>query len=203
MVRISDERALWLSRHVLPHEPALRNWLRRRRVDGLEVDDVVQETYARLIALESVSAIGNVRNYLFQTAWSVLMTHVRRARIVSFQTLSDLDQVGAQAPECSPEAHAIGRDELHRLAAAIAGLPGKIREVFILRRVNGLPQREVALRVGLSESTVEKHMSRGIYLLMTHLSHGGNEAPRASEAWARKAHKGRDRRDRKTHRSGD
>ena len=50
MGQYSDERAIWLGRHVLPHEPALRAWLRRRRLDGLEIDDVIQETYTRLVA---------------------------------------------------------------------------------------------------------------------------------------------------------
>src|SRR5690606_14968612 len=110
-----------------------------------------------------VSGISNVRNYLFQTAYSVLMTHVRRSKIVSFQTVSDLDQLGARAQDCSPEEQVIDRDELQKLAEAIAGLPGKIREVFILRRVNGLSQKDVAQKLRLSESTVEKHMSRSIY----------------------------------------
>lgn len=203
MARVSDERALWLSRYVLQHEPALRNWLGRRRIAGLEIDDIVQETYARLIMLEQVSGISNVRNYLFQTAYSVLMTHVRRSKIVSFQTVSDLDQLGARAQDCSPEEQVIDRDELQKLAEAIAGLPGKIREVFILRRVNGLSQKDVAQKLRLSESTVEKHMSRSIYLLMNLISHGGNEESRASRAWGSKVHKGLKPSDSKRNRSGD
>lgn len=189
-MRASDERTLWLSRHVLQHEPALRAWLSHRRIHGLDIDDIVQETYARLITVEDVSGITNVRNYMFQTAWSVLVSHVRRSKIVSFQMVNDLDQLGAMADACSPEEQVIGRDELQRLAQAIAGLPGKIRDVFVLRRVNGLSQRDVAKQLGLSESTVEKHMSRGINLLMTLISHSGNDTARASKAWGSKLNKG-------------
>jgi len=184
-MRASDERALWLSRHVLKHEPALRAWLGRRRIAGLEVDDVVQETYARLIALESVDGIGNVKNYMFQTAYSVLVSHVRRARIVAFETVTDLEQLGSTR-DVSPEDQVIDRDELNRLARAIAGLPGKVRDVFVLRRVNGLSQRDVARELGLSESTVEKHMSRSLYLLMNMISNSGNDPSRASRAWGAK-----------------
>jgi RNA polymerase sigma-70 factor (ECF subfamily) len=184
-MRASDERALWLSRHVLKHEPALRAWLGRRRIAGLEVDDVVQETYARLIALESVDSIGNVKNYMFQTAYSVLVSHVRRARIVAFETVTDLEQLGSTR-DVSPEDQVIDRDELNRLARAIAGLPGKVRDVFVLRRVNGLSQRDVARELGLSESTVEKHMSRSLYLLMNMISNSGNDPSRASRAWGAK-----------------
>lgn len=184
-MRASDERALWLSRHVLKHEPALRAWLGRRRIAGLEIDDIVQETYARLIAVKQVEGIGNVKNYMFQTAYSVVVSHVRRAKIVPFETVTDLEQLGSTR-DFSPEDQVIDRDELNRLARAIATLPGKVRDVFVLRRVNGLSQRDVARELGLSESTVEKHMSRSIYLLMNLISNSGNEPSRASRAWGAK-----------------
>ncbi len=195
-VRASDERALWLSRHVLQHEPALRAWLSHRRIAGLEIDDIVQETYARLITVESVEGITNARNYMFQAAYSVMVSHVRRSKIVPFQAVSDLEQLGAAA-DYSPEDQTADRDELHRLAKAIATLPGKVRDVFVLRRVDGLSQRDVAHKLGLSESTVEKHMSRSIYLLMTLISRSGNDMARASRAWGNKLRKDDVRRDAK------
>ncbi len=195
-MRASDERALWLSRHVLKHEPALRAWLGHRRIAGLEIDDVVQETYARLIAVDQVAGIGNVRNYMFQTAYSVLVSHVRRAKIVTFEAVADLEQL-ATTRDSSPEDQVIDRDELNRLARAVAGLPGKVRDVFVLRRIKGLSQRDVARELGLSESTVEKHMSRGIYLLMNLISNSGNDDSRASRAWGAKLRKDHARKDAK------
>lgn len=182
MARISDERAIWLGRHVLPHEPALRAWLGKRRLAGLEVDDVIQETYARLIALETVEGVRNPKTYAFQAAYSVLMTHVRRSKVVAFQTVADLDVLGAAAEDPSPEHQVADRDELQHLAEAIAALPGKVRDVFTLRKVEGLSQREVARRLGLSESTVEKHMSKSFHLLSTLFSRSGNPAADASKA---------------------
>jgi len=166
----------------MPHEPALRAWLQNRRLAGLEVDDIVQETYARLIAVESVAGIRNPKTYAFQAAYSVLMTHVRRSRVVAFQTVSDIDQLGASADEPSPEHRVADRDELQHLGEAIASLPARVRDVFTLRRVEGLSQREVAQRLGISESTVEKHMSRGLYLLTALFTRGGNQTAGASKA---------------------
>lgn len=180
MGRISSERAIWLARHVIPHEPALRAWLRNRPLAGLEIDDIVQETYARLIAVESVEGVRNPKTYAFQAAYSVMMTHARRSRVIAFQTVADIDQLGALADEPSPEHRVADRDELQRLGEAIASLPARVRDVFTLRRVEGLPQREVARRLGLSESTVEKHMSRGFYLLTARFARGGNQIADAS-----------------------
>ncbi len=179
MTRICDQRALWLSRYVLPHEPALRSWLRRRRVAGLDVDDIVQETYARLAAKESVADVRDPRTYTFQTAQSVILTFLRRSRIVSIRSGEDLEE-WAMALDVSPERELEGVDELQRLGEVIASLPDKCREVFILRRVDGLSQREVALRLGVSEGTVEKHMARGIRHLMDVYGKGGKVPAHAS-----------------------
>ena len=79
MTRVCEERAVWLARCVLPHEPALRAWLARWRLQDLLVDDVVQEAYAVLAARESVEDIRNPRSYLFQTARS---SHTRVIRVM-------------------------------------------------------------------------------------------------------------------------
>jgi RNA polymerase sigma-70 factor (ECF subfamily) len=91
----------------------------------------------------------------------------------------DYLEVGSEDP--SPERQVIDRDELSRLAEMIARLPGKIRDVFTLRRVHGLSQREVAAKLGLSESTVEKHMARGFLIMSEFYGHGGNTPSRPSK----------------------
>lgn len=176
----SDERALWLGRHVLPHEAALRVWLRRRRLEGLEIDDVIQETYTRLIAADSVAHIRDAKSYAFQIAGSVVVDHLRRLKVVSIASVSDLDHMDLPSEEPSPERQVIDREELHRLAQMIARLPGRVRDVFTLRRVYGLSQREVAARLGLAESTVEKHMARGFLLMLDELGHGGKDPAQPS-----------------------
>jgi RNA polymerase sigma factor (sigma-70 family) len=176
----SDERAIWLGRFVLPHEPALRAWLRRRRLGGLDIDDIIQETYTRLVAAESVSHVQDAKSYTFQIAGSVVIDHLRRMKVVSISSVPDLDYMEVVSDAPSPERQVIDRDELRRLAVTIARLPGKIRDVFTLRRVHGLSQREVAERLGLAESTVEKHMSRGFMIMLDQFRDGGNEAARPS-----------------------
>ena len=180
MGQYSDERAIWLGRHVLPHEPALRAWLRRRRLEGLEIDDVIQETYTRLVAAESVAHIRDAKSYAFQIAGSVVVDHLRRLKVVSIASVSDLDHLELPSEEPSPERQVIDREELHRLAQLIASLPGRVRDVFTLRRVYGLSQREVAERLGIAESTVEKHMARGFLLMLEPLRHGGNDTAQTS-----------------------
>ena len=184
---ICDERAIWLGRNVLVHEPALRAWLRRRRLGGLDIDDIIQETYTRLVAAESVAHVHDAKSYTFQIAGSVVIDHLRRMKVVSIASVPDLDYLEVVSDDPSPERQVIDRDELHRLAQMIARLPGKVRDVFTLRRVYGLSQREVAAKLGLSESTVEKHMSRGFLIMLEQFGYGGKEPSHPSSSGSEKA----------------
>jgi RNA polymerase sigma factor (sigma-70 family) len=174
------QRTRWFLRNILPHESALRGWLSRSTPLGLDPDDVVQEAYTILAELETVDGIRHPRAYLFQVARSVIMRHVRRARIVPIHTVDDLERLEPFDDAASPEQYAIDRDELRQLARAIAAMPLKTREAFVLRRVRDMPQREIAARMRISENTVETHISRGILFLIDWFGRGGNKRSQTS-----------------------
>lgn len=176
----SHARSAWLAQHILPHEPALRAWLRRRRIEGLETDDVVQETYAVLAALPAVGHIGSPRAYAFQTAQSLVLRHLRRARIVRIDAIGDIEALTTALDEPSPERQTSAREELRRVWILINKLPAKCREAFLLRKIEGLSQRQIAERMGISESTVEKHIGRALRTLMAAIRDGGILGPDAS-----------------------
>ncbi|MDB5455787.1 MAG: polymerase subunit sigma-24 [Caulobacter sp.] len=171
------QRTRWFLRNILPHEPALRGWLSRSALSGIDPDDVIQEAYTILAELEAVDTILYPRAYLFQVARSVITRHVRRARIVPIHAVDDFEQLDDAA---SPEQQVIDRDELRQLARAIAAMPLKTREAFVLRRVDGLPQREIAAQMRISENTVETHISRGILFLIDWFGRGGNKRSQTS-----------------------
>ncbi|NIJ08481.1 RNA polymerase sigma-70 factor (ECF subfamily) [Sphingomonas vulcanisoli] len=178
---LRDDRSLWLANHVLPHEPALRKWLGRLAGLGPDrVDDLVQETYAVLATCADVTGIQNPRAYAFQVARSILLQDLRRSRVVPIGSFADLDRLASVADEPTPEQYALGRDELTRVADAIAAMPAQTRRAFHLRRVEGLSQREVAAAMKLSENTVEKHIMRGIRMLMQQFGRGGKACSDAS-----------------------
>ena len=139
----------------------------------MDVDDIIQETYTRLLQAERVDHIRNPRNYAFQTALSVLVDHLRRRKVIPITTIANIEHLQVISDLPSPERQVIDREELHRLANVIAELPEKVREVFKLRRIEGLSQREVAEKIGISENTVEKHISRGLLLILRAFRDGG------------------------------
>lgn len=181
-----NRRAEWLGLHIMPHEPMLRLWLKSRELQGLEVEDIVQETYTRILSLPSFDHITSPRTYAFSVASSVMMDHMRRSKIVSISAIADLDVLGEMSDDPSPERTVTARDELKRLARDLAALPARVAEVFRLRRIEGLSQRETAKRLGLSESTVEKHMARGTVLMAGWFGDGGNgERPSSKSMYRR------------------
>lgn len=181
-----DDRSQWLATRILPHEPALRRWLRGlSALDDSDVDDLVQETYAVLATRASVIDIQDPRAYAFQVARSLFLQGVRRAKIVSINAVADLTEIEVPDDSPSPFDHAAGREDLRQLAAAIEAMPPQTRRAFQLRRIEGLSQREVAAATQLSESTVEKHIGRGIRILMAQFGRGGKQVPRASTSGGR------------------
>ncbi len=172
--------------HILPHEPALRGWLSRRRAPAFDVDDIVQESYAVLAERERLDDILNPRAYLFHVAHSLVIRNIRRARIVSILAVEDLGVVDFADDAATPEQSAIAHDDLRRLAEVIASMPGQTREAFVLRRIRGLSQREIASQMGLSENTVEKHIVRGIRWLGDWFASGGNPPAKTSTQLERK-----------------
>lgn len=163
---VSGVRARWLADEVIPHEPALRSWLHGHAPASMEVDDIVQEAYAVLAGLDEVGHILNPRAYLFTVARSVMLQQLRRARIVPIVAVAEVERLSILTDDITPERSAVAGQDLRRTGALIASLPGKCREAFVLRRVEGLPQREIARRMGVSENTVEKHIGKALRLLM-------------------------------------
>lgn len=174
------ERSRWIARHVLPVEPALRAWLSRQTLIGIEPDDVIQETYSVLGALASVDHIRVPRHYVFTVARSIVLAQVRRSKIVSIEPINAIEDLAIADDRPSPEHQAIGRQELRFLAACLAMLPIRQREAFSLLKIEGLSQREAAQRMGIAESTIEKHVAKALLFLTDRLGRGGNDAPYVS-----------------------
>lgn len=175
--KVSLERARWFDRHVLPYEAGLRAWLRRRRLDPADIEDVIQEAYTVLASREHLESLTHPKAYLFRIAHSLVLRDARRARIVAFEPIEDMDSFAEASDPFSPERIAIGREEMRRLAAVIQTMPARVRAAFVMRRVQGFSQREIAERMDICESTVEKHIAKGLSLLIERFRDGGNLSP--------------------------
>jgi RNA polymerase sigma factor (sigma-70 family) len=162
MTKGREDLAKWVGAEILPHERDLRMWLQRRFVASVEVEDIVQECYCRLARLTDFTRIAEPRAYLFTIARNIAFEYRRRASVVRFGTLSEAGESDAGIDFLSPERIAEARQELGRLQAALATLSERARRIFILRRVEGMSQREIAKVLGVTEAVVENDASRSL-----------------------------------------
>jgi RNA polymerase sigma factor (sigma-70 family) len=163
----------WVGAHLMPHEPAVRRWLRRSLVSREDVDDLIQEAYCRIASLDAVDHIERPDSYFFQTVRMLLAEQVRRSRIVRIESVTEIDALSIYSDEPSPERITAARRELAKVQTLIEGLPERCRRIFELRKIHGVPQREIAQMLGVTESTVENDGVKGMRLIMQALREGG------------------------------
>lgn len=178
MAQGQAEVIAWVGSNIVPHEAALRAWLRAAGQSDEEINDIVHDAYVSIARLDSVAHIRSGKNYLFQAAKNLVLMRVRRERIVPIDGLTEIESLHVSDDEPSPERRVSARLELERVRRLIAGLPDRCREIFELRRIEGVPQREIAERLGLPEHTVEAQAIRGLKLILKAIK--GEEA--AAEA---------------------
>lgn len=169
----SPETTRWFATEVQPHRPALRAWLLARFPTLPDVDDIVQESLARLVQAREVSPIRSAKALLFTTARHLALDAVRRQRVVAFEPITDDTDPTVLTDAADVVASVAKQQELELLTQAIQSLPERVRQIFTLRTAYGLTQKQIAGKLGVSESTVEKQMAQGIRRCASFFARGG------------------------------
>lgn len=170
----SCETSRWFDAAVKPHEAELRQYL-RRRFPGLNgtIDDVVQETYVKLLQARTRQDFADLRPYLFRIARNTAVDHFRRAGSTELVSLEE-SRAGAVVDErpSAPESlsHA---QELDLLSHAIRSLPPRCREIMVLRRLHNFSYQDIARKLGISERTVNAQLAIGLVRCRQYLEERG------------------------------
>lgn len=165
----------------LQYEGQIRACLLRLTRDSSIVTDLLQETWIRLLmAGESETQVPvSIQAYALQVAKNIARDWLRRRKIVPILLLEDYDAlsvVGDASPQ--PDQIVNGRQELERLVQIASTMPAKQRHVFTLKKVYELTQEEIAIRLRISENTVETHLRKAAQWLERKLAASDN--PQAS-----------------------
>lgn len=170
---LDEQQRRWFASEVLPHEPALRSWLKARFPTLGDSDDVVQETYARLFRSRSSERITNAKSYLFSTARNLAVDLFRRRRTVPLVTVAEAEQ-SEVAEERAGVAEAVASaQELELLQRAIDALPDRCRTIMIMQKLQGLSNAEIAAQLDLSVNTVNAQLVIGLARCRAYLSARG------------------------------
>jgi RNA polymerase sigma-70 factor (ECF subfamily) len=140
----------------------LKRYLGRFFSDRQDIEDVAQEAYLRAYVAEQQKEIEQPKAYLFRIAKNLAFTELTKK---SKKITDYLEESGASVViECGPAADSEveAQESLGLYCEAVAALPEKCRQVFLLRKVHGLAHKEIAQRMSLSVSSVEKYLHRGI-----------------------------------------
>jgi RNA polymerase sigma-70 factor (ECF subfamily) len=156
-VQPTDERYFL---EVLECESVLRACLFRYTRNVADVDELLQETYARLLAPRSSerSELQSVRAFALGIARNLALDWLRHQKVIQLDLVADIESLNVLAVPNQVEEIVNAHQELALLSAAINELPAKCREVFVQRKVYGRSQKEIAARLGISENTVEQHL---------------------------------------------
>lgn len=157
------EQARWFASELQPHEAALRAYLRSQFSSLPDADDVVQETFIRVLQARERGPIESPRGLLFATARNAARDLLRRRAVAQTSSIAEIDdsRVFDHAPGVSEVVSR--RQETDLLAAAIAELPPRCREILVLRKFENLSHREIAQRLGIAEHTVEAQLTKALH----------------------------------------
>jgi RNA polymerase sigma factor (sigma-70 family) len=157
----SAERARWFAQEVQSHEAEVRGYL-RSQFPSLDADDVLQESYLKLLRTRAAGQIKSTRAYFFSVARNTAFTLFRRARLYSETSAAGRAELSALDP--APDA-AESADSHRRIALAVEAidrLPGRCREIVQRVAFRGMSAAEIGAELGLSPATVRVQMARGI-----------------------------------------
>jgi RNA polymerase sigma factor (sigma-70 family) len=156
------EQVDWFSTQLLPHEPLLRSWLNRRFPDADNIDDIIQDAYLRVLKKSRSMTIESPKSFLFATARNLALDHLRSHKISRKVALVDSESSIVLDPSDEPPVALARKQERLILREAIQSLPDRCREIFILHKINEMPPREIAEKLGLSTQTVSNQLYKGL-----------------------------------------
>lgn len=145
---------------------ALRSFFGRRLRNPVDVDDAVQDVWLRSRRHLDAGQIDNVPAYLFQTAQSVLTDRARRAATRHEARHEPLEDLHHPVEWITPERVLMGAEAVERIIARLGDLPERTRDIFMLHRFENIGYGEIAMRMNISVSAVEKHIMKALKALM-------------------------------------
>ncbi|WP_260929397.1 RNA polymerase sigma factor [Novosphingobium sp. 9] len=163
MTGLDNDRRRWFRIAVLPLETDLKRHA-RRLCHGISIDpeDLLQDTMEQLFRYENWHGIENVRAFSIATMRNLALQVARRDRVLTIQTMDDLENFDIACEAPSAERIVVARDDWATVTKCISSLPPQCGKVFSMRKIDGLSQSEIARQLGLSISTIEKHVIKGL-----------------------------------------
>jgi RNA polymerase sigma factor (sigma-70 family) len=176
----------WFQREVLPLERSLMHFVRRNwRVED-DVMDLTHDIYELAYTGGRQGLPSSTRQYVFAVARNHLINKAKRARIVSFELVADLETLEHSVDIFEAERHLMARDAIRHVQAGFEKLTPRVREILWLRKVEGLNVQETAERLGIGRDAVNHQVMMGMKALADHMLGGAGKIVRRRYASRRR-----------------
>jgi RNA polymerase sigma factor (sigma-70 family) len=140
---------------------AVLRMLRSRLPNEDDIAEIMQESFLRLLRYCHCGP-DSLKYLLFRVAMNLAVTHQRQAGSRHAVSLDELELVSNELP---PDQRLVQEEEVTQVALAIQSLPPRCRQMYVMSRVRGLRQREIAQHCGISQRMVELHIARAQALI--------------------------------------
>lgn len=134
----------------------------RSIVSPQDIDDIVQETFVRTYEAHLKKDIQYPRTFMLRTVRNIALNHVQRWDNKFGCSIEDLTEPLVHLQTATLEAQMESKERFLDFCRATDQLPEQCKKTFILKKVYGLSQKEIAQYLNISESTVEKHVAKGL-----------------------------------------
>jgi RNA polymerase sigma-70 factor (ECF subfamily) len=173
-VSVTDRTIESVARVDHDYRPSLMSYFLRRVRNRTEAEDLTQEVFLRMLRREAAEPLRRTDSFLFKIAANLLRDRARRERARPEVSNCHVAPEGTKESEgtrtfledgvddLSPERVLIGRESLVDAVKALDELGGRTRDIFVLFRMDGMKQREIAAAFGVSVSAVEKHVVKAL-----------------------------------------
>jgi len=151
----------WFLHEVRPHEPALRAYVKVRFPSLTDIDDLVQETFARILRAHDGGSVRSPKALLFTTARNAAIDLLRRRQIVPFEQVADIEQLSVADDDASAE-QLTHEHELRLLEEAVESLPARCQQILVLKKIHGLSYAEIGARLGIKPNTISAQLTIGV-----------------------------------------
>jgi RNA polymerase sigma-70 factor (ECF subfamily) len=159
---MADERRKRLLSQIFGHRAALQKYLRKFTSGAEDVEDLVQEAYVRVCAMPDGQEVDSPRALLFRIARNLAVDRARQRFTRATDDVADFESLNVSSTEAEPDQQVDLSRRFESFCAAVDSLPPLCRRVFVLRKVYQFSHDEIAQVLGLSHSTIEKHVAKGL-----------------------------------------
>ena len=156
------------------YRSALVSFFMRRSASHSDAEDMTQEVFVRMMS-STAANVENIDAYIFQIAANLLRDRGRKEKVRSSEVVRNTLDDALRIDMFDPSRILLARESLQKASRSLRELPERTRHIFILYRIEGLQQREIAHAYGISLRAVQKHIAKAIDHMLLNMNEEDRE----------------------------